>query len=199
MTTARAYRGKYPQRIRIVSCGVDRIVHLYTNDGGHYALTMAQARSVNANALPSPGDDVTPYRMAQVAMPVLDVPATARKDIRPENWSALADSLMRALTKIRVTGTQAQELTARVLTTGARDLEAAKKSAAFQKIMASFSGAGAGSTLGSSLNTGWGWLNAVTDYVDHEARAYSDEHRQVAAQWGQGDQLKNKAFELISA
>lgn len=105
----------------------------------------------------------------------------------------------RALTKIRVTGTQAQELTARVLTTGARDLEAAKKSAAFQKIMASFSGAGAGSTLGGSMNTGWGWLNAVTDYVDHEARAYSEEHRVVAAQWGQGDQLKNKAFELITA
>lgn len=105
----------------------------------------------------------------------------------------------RALTKIRVTGTQAQELTAQVLTTGARELEAARKSAAFQKIMASFSGAGKGSMLGSSLNTAWGWLNAVTDYVDHEARAYSDEHRAVASQWGQGDALKTKAFELVSA
>lgn len=124
--------------------------------------------------------------------------ARAACEAAHEEFGAFCETA-RALTKIRVTGTQAQELTARVLTTGARDIEAAKKSAAFQKIMASFSGAGAGSTLGSSLNTGWGWLNAVTDYVDHDARAYSDEHRQVAAQWGQGDALKNKAFELISA
>lgn len=105
----------------------------------------------------------------------------------------------RRLAQIRVTSTQAQEFTAQLLTTGAREQEAARKSAAFQKIMASFSGAGKGSLLGTSLNTGWGWLNAVTDYVDHEARAYSDEHRAVASQWGQGDQLKNKALDLISA
>lgn len=105
----------------------------------------------------------------------------------------------RRLTQIRVSSTQAQEFTAKVLSTGARDVDAARKSSAFQKIMASFSGAGKGSLLGTSLNTGWGWLNAVTDYVDHEARAYSDEHRTVASQWGPGESLKNKALDLITA
>lgn len=107
-------------------------------------------------------------------------------------------TMARTLTGLRVTGTQAQELTAKLLTTGAREQEAARKSAAFQKIMASFSGAGKGSLLGTSLNTGWGWLNAVTDYVDHDARAYSEEHRAVASQWGQGESLKTKALELIT-
>lgn len=104
----------------------------------------------------------------------------------------------RALTKVRITGEQAKDLTARVLTTAARETDKAKETAAFQKIMASFGGAGKGSLLSSSLNTGWGWLNAVTDYVDHEARVYSDEHRSVSSQWGQGDALKNKAFDLVT-
>lgn len=127
-------------------------------------------------------------------------PAEARAAVEAAHgeFGAFCETARR-LAQIRVSSTQAQEFTAKVLSTGARDIEAAKKSAAFQKIMASFSGAGQGSLLGTSLNTGWGWLNAVTDYVDHEARAYSDEHRAVASQWGQGDALKNKALDLISA
>lgn len=105
----------------------------------------------------------------------------------------------RKLAAIRVTSAQASDFTAKLLTTGARDEKAARDSAAFAKIMASFSGAGKGSNLDTARGTSWGLLNAVTDYVDHEARAYSDEHRAVASQWGQGDALKNKAFELLTA
>lgn len=105
----------------------------------------------------------------------------------------------RQLAQIRVTSAQASDITARLLTTGAREEKAARESAAFGRILSLFSGAGKGAMMDSARGTAWGLLNAVTDYVDHDARAYSDEHRQVASQWGQGDALKNKAFELVTA
>jgi phage/plasmid-like protein (TIGR03299 family) len=105
----------------------------------------------------------------------------------------------RMLAGVKLASAAAGDLTARLLTTGAREEKAARESAAFAKIMASFSGAGKGANLDTARGTSWGWLNAVTDYVDHEARAYSDEHRAVAAQWGQGEKLKNKALDLLSA
>lgn len=105
----------------------------------------------------------------------------------------------RKLTSIRVTSAQASDFTAKLLSTGARDEDAARKSSTFQKIIASFSGMGKGSMLSTARGTAWGMLNAVTDYVDHEARAYSDDHRAVASQWGQGDTLKNKAMDMVTA
>ena len=127
-------------------------------------------------------------------------PAEARAAVEAahEEFGAFMETA-RMLASIRTTQRIAQDMTAKLLTTGARDEKAARESAAFAKIMASFNGAGKGSTLATANGTAWGWLNAVTDYVDHEARAYSDEHRQVASQWGQGDTLKNKAFDLVTA
>ena len=104
----------------------------------------------------------------------------------------------RRLASIKLSSIAAADATAKLLTTAARDGEAARECSAFGRIMASFSGAGKGSMLDTARGTSWGWLNAVTDYVDHEARAHSDEHRTVAAQWGQGAALKAKALDLIT-
>lgn len=44
--------------------------------------------------------------------------------------------------------------------------------------------------------TPYAWLNAVTEYVDHHARAKSDSHRMAAAFFGKGSDLKERAYEM---
>jgi phage/plasmid-like protein (TIGR03299 family) len=60
-------------------------------------------------------------------------------------------------------------------------------------------GAARGSTLDGVAGTAWGWLNAVTEYVDHESRARSVDNRLNSAWFGKGDDLKNRALALVTA
>ena len=57
-----------------------------------------------------------------------------------------------------------------------------------------FNGEGMGSQLPSSHNTAYGLLNAVTEFVDHQRRACSTDHRLDSAWFGQGATLKEKAL-----
>jgi phage/plasmid-like protein (TIGR03299 family) len=58
-----------------------------------------------------------------------------------------------------------------------------------------FAGRGKGADLASASGTAWGLVNAVTQYVDHERRARSDDHRRDAAWFGPGATLKQKAWD----
>jgi phage/plasmid-like protein (TIGR03299 family) len=53
-----------------------------------------------------------------------------------------------------------------------------------------------GSDLGGTQGTAWGWLNAVTQYIDHEARANSVDTRLNSAWHGRGNQIKQRAHEM---
>ena len=66
---------------------------------------------------------------------------------------------------------------------------------AMGKVLRLFEGAGRGATLASSHNTAYGLLNAVTEFVDHERRARSADHRLDSAWFGQGAALKQKAMD----
>lgn len=57
---------------------------------------------------------------------------------------------------------------------------------------------GEGANLDGVYGTGWGYINAVTEYVDHWTRARTDENRFVAAQWGAGADLKQRAVKAIN-
>jgi hypothetical protein len=61
--------------------------------------------------------------------------------------------------------------------------------------MTLFDGHGKGADISSSKGTAFGLLNAVTEFVDHERRARSVNHRLESAWFGQGAALKEKALE----
>lgn len=63
------------------------------------------------------------------------------------------------------------------------------------KAMALYEGAGKGANLASSKGTAFGLLNSVTEFVDHERRAMSTDHRLDSAWFGQGATLKQKALD----
>lgn len=47
--------------------------------------------------------------------------------------------------------------------------------------------------------TQWAWLNAVTQFIDHEAAARTSNNRLASAWFGKGDQIKTRALEIASS
>lgn len=66
---------------------------------------------------------------------------------------------------------------------------------ALQNVYALFQGKGMGSDMASANGTAWGLLNSVTQFVDHERRARSQDHRLDSAWFGQGASIKAKAYQ----
>ncbi|WP_234774803.1 DUF932 domain-containing protein [Paraburkholderia tropica] len=58
-----------------------------------------------------------------------------------------------------------------------------------------FSGRGKGSDLASASGTAWGLVNAITEFVDHERRARSEDSRLDSAWFGAGATTKQKAWD----
>lgn len=56
-----------------------------------------------------------------------------------------------------------------------------------------------GSQFDGVKDTAYGWLNGVTEYVDHLSRARSDDNRRASAWFGPGDALKTRALEMALA
>ena len=68
---------------------------------------------------------------------------------------------------------------------------------ALANVRSLFEGGGRGAQMASSRGTAWGLLNSVTEYVDHYRRARSDDHRRDAAWFGQGAQIKQRAWDEV--
>jgi phage/plasmid-like protein (TIGR03299 family) len=68
-----------------------------------------------------------------------------------------------------------------------------------KKIQSLYDGHGRGAELGAAKGTAWGLLCAVTEYVDHERRARSADHRLDSAWFGQGAGLKQRALDAALA
>lgn len=155
---------------------------------------------------------VRPVCSNTVSMARKDAPAfrlTHRSKWEPEKFKAVIETaqaefaafmqMSRQLAAVKVENKLAEEMTALLLTTAVRNADAARESAGFAKIMALFQGQGRGATLETARETSWGWLNAVTEFVDHHARARNEENRLASALWGQGDTLKTRAVEIALA
>lgn len=65
---------------------------------------------------------------------------------------------------------------------------------ALKAVQALYDGQGKGAELAAAKDTAWGLLNAVTEFVDHERRARSTDHRLDSALFGQGANLKQRAL-----
>lgn len=99
------------------------------------------------------------------------------------------------LANCSVTGMEATQFFSDVLEEQVLDLECSPTSKAMQQVTALYSGAGMGSLLPGARGTAWGLLNAVTEFVDHQRRARSQDYRLDSAWFGQGAQLKQKALD----
>jgi len=66
---------------------------------------------------------------------------------------------------------------------------------ALKRVQALYDGQGRGAELVSASGTAWGLLNAVTEFVDHERKARSQDYRMDSAWFGQGANLKQRALD----
>jgi phage/plasmid-like protein (TIGR03299 family) len=66
---------------------------------------------------------------------------------------------------------------------------------ALKRVQAMYEGEGKGAGLASAQGTAWGLLNAVTQFVDHERRSRTPDHRLDSAWFGQGSVLKQRALD----
>ena len=78
-------------------------------------------------------------------------------------------------------------------------LEKVSDNRTFKGILAMFDGGGQGAKIDGVRDTAWGFVNAVTEYVDHASRATSTDNRLNSAWFGAGDDLKSKAVQLATA
>ncbi|MCZ3343702.1 DUF932 domain-containing protein [Acinetobacter baumannii] len=66
---------------------------------------------------------------------------------------------------------------------------------AMSKVMTMFNGHGRGADLGSAKDTAYGLLCSITEFVDHERRAISTDHRMDSAWFGAGANIKQRGLE----
>lgn len=109
-------------------------------------------------------------------------------------WSEFMFGL-KALSERKVKHIEAQNFFLRVFSDTSSKLGAATNERAMAKALSLFEGQGRGAELASAKGTAFGLLNAVTEFVDHERRARSTDHRLDSAWFGQGATIKQKAMD----
>lgn len=102
---------------------------------------------------------------------------------------------MKGLSERKVQSLEARNYITRVFSNADKATSANTNERAMNKVMALFDGHGKGAELASSKGTAFGLLNSVTEFVDHERRARSADHRLESAWFGQGAALKEKALD----
>lgn len=105
---------------------------------------------------------------------------------------------MKALAERKVSDSVAEKFFQRVLTypAGGPNMPLpATNDRAIKAVHELYAGRGKGATLPSASGTAWGLVNSVTEFVDHQRRARSEDHRRDAAWFGAGATLKQRAWD----
>jgi len=102
---------------------------------------------------------------------------------------------MKGLSERKVKSNEAMNYYLRVFTDQNKTAAGQTNDRAMSKAMSLFDGNGKGAELASSKGTAFGLLNSVTEFIDHERRARSVDHRLESAWFGQGANLKQKALD----
>lgn len=115
--------------------------------------------------------------------------------ITVSSWDGFV-ARMKALADRPVDPDSVEGLLRRVLTYQGQDSKTTVvNEQAVATVRALYEGGGRGALMASSRGTAWGLLNSVTEFVDHHRRARSDDHRRDAAWFGQGAQIKQRAWD----
>ena len=69
----------------------------------------------------------------------------------------------------------------------------------YRTIMDLYSGTGRGARMAGVADTAWGWVNGVTEFVDHVGVSHSADNRMNSAWFGPGEAMKNRAVDLALA
>lgn len=119
--------------------------------------------------------------------------------------ASFADTMatFRRLAETQITDQQLVSLTGELVAPGFAGMtpdEQRKEAKAkdFNIIGALAHGGARGGKMDGTTGTAWGWLNAVTEYVDHTARARSQDNRLSSAWFGPGAALKSRALEMVT-
>jgi len=111
------------------------------------------------------------------------------------NSFALFMQEARQLSKVVMTEKKAQEFIDQLLKdTKYVTAEDVSKSRPSMKIMDLYRGSAMGGTLLGAEGSAWGVVNAVTEFIDHHAKAKSSSHLVESSLLGRGDQLKTEAY-----
>jgi len=104
---------------------------------------------------------------------------------------------MKALADRKVNDAAAEAFFRRVLTYPASSSVPmpATNDSAIKVVQALYAGRGKGATLASASSTAWGLVNSITEFVDHQRRARSEDHRRDAAWFGAGAAIKQRAWD----
>lgn len=114
--------------------------------------------------------------------------------ISVSTWSSFMYQ-MKELSERKVKTHEVKNYLSRVFSDEKKDSSGTASDRTMAKVMALFDGHGRGAELASAKGTVFGLLNAVTEFVDHERRARSTDHRLESAWFGQGASMKEKALE----
>ena len=91
----------------------------------------------------------------------------------------------------------------RDMDTAARDKQMAREGGALAAIgRLALNGRAKGSDLDGVTGTAWGWLNAVTEYVDHHSNTRGEnkgDNRFNSAMFGRGADTKQRAYQMAGA
>ena len=115
--------------------------------------------------------------------------------ITVSSWDGFV-ARMKALVERPVDPDSVEGLLRRVLTYQGPDSKTTVvNEQALATVRSLYEGGGRGALMASSRGTAWGLLNSVTEFVDHHRRARSHDHRLDAAWFGQGAQIKQRAWD----
>lgn len=102
---------------------------------------------------------------------------------------------MRTLSERKVKSHEAMNFFLRVFTDPEATATGLTNERAIKAVQALYDGQGRGAELQSAKGTAWGLLNSVTEFVDHQRRARSQDYRLDSAWFGQGAAIKRKALD----
>lgn len=144
---------------------------------------------------------------SQKAVPCVKVPHNTRFDaeavkkqlgVSVSGWTSFMDQL-KELSYRKIKPREAEHYLTQLLITPDHPQPEKANRKAIERILELYNGKARGSHFKSSEGTAFGLLNAVTEYVDHEKRARSQDNRLDSAWFGQGATLKQKALDQAMA